>query len=236
MQQQIKTISLSLPYRLGSVNCYLIETDAGFVLVDTGSPNGRAKLARELEGAGCTPGDLKLVVITHGDFDHTGNCAFLREKFGTKIAMHPDDSGMVERGDMFSNRQSGNILIRMMTPLLFRFGKSERFVPDLYVEEGYDLSSFGWDAKVLSIPGHSKGSIGILTANGDLFCGDLLASTDGPALNSIMDDLAAAKASVDKLRNLEIGTVYPGHGDPFAMELFRKSHLEANEEEEIPRL
>jgi hydroxyacylglutathione hydrolase len=236
LQQQIKTISLSLPYRLGSVNCYLIETDAGFVLVDTGSPNGRAKLARELEGAGCTPGDLKLVVITHGDFDHTGNCAFLREKFGTKIAMHPDDSGMVERGDMFSNRQSGNILIRMMTPLLFRFGKSERFVPDLYVEEGYDLSSFGWDAKVLSIPGHSKGSIGILTANGDLFCGDLLASTDGPALNSIMDDLAAAKASVDKLRNLEIGTVYPGHGDPFAMELFRKSHLEANEEEEIPRL
>jgi hydroxyacylglutathione hydrolase len=236
LQQQIKTISLSLPYRLGSVNCYLIETDAGFVLVDTGSPNGRAKLARELEGAGCTPGDLKLVVITHGDFDHTGNCAFLREKFGTKIAMHPDDSGMVERGDMFSNRQSGNILIRMMTPLLFRFGKSERFVSDLYVEEGYDLSSFGWDAKVLSIPGHSKGSIGILTANGDLFCGDLLASTDGPALNSIMDDLAAAKASVDKLRNLEIGTVYPGHGDPFAMELFRKSHLEANEEEEIPRL
>jgi hydroxyacylglutathione hydrolase len=231
MQQQIKTISLSLPYRLGSVNCYLIEAGAGFVLVDTGCSNGRARLARELEGAGCTPGDLQLVVITHGDFDHTGNCAFLREKFGTKVAMHPDDSGMVERGDMYSNRESGNVLIRMMTPRLFRFGKSERFVPDLYVEEGYDLTNLGWDAKVLSIPGHSKGSIGILTADGDLFCGDLLANTDEPALNSIMDDLGAAKASVDKLRNLEIRTVYPGHGEPFAMDLFLRSHLRANEEE-----
>jgi len=231
MRQRIKTISLSLPYRLGSVNCYLIETDTGFVLIDTGGSNKRADLEKELESAGCKPGDLKLIVLTHGDFDHTGNCAFLREKFGAKTAMHPDDSGMVERGDMFSNRESGNVLFSMITPLLFKFGKSDRFSPDVYVEDGHDLSGFGWDAKALSIPGHSKGSIGILTASGDLFCGDLLANTDKPALNSIMDDLAAAKASVDKLRKLGIRTVYPGHGKPFAMELFIRSHLGANEEE-----
>jgi len=231
VRPQIRTISLSLPYRLGSVNCYLIETDTGFVLIDTGGSNKRADLERELAGAGCKPGDLQLVLLTHGDFDHTGNCAFLRKKFGAKIAMHPDDSGMVERGDMFSNRESGNILFSMIAPLLFRFGKSDRFSPDMYIEEGYDLSDFGWDAKALSIPGHSKGSIGILTAIGDLFCGDLLANTDKPALNSIMDDLGAAKASVDKLRNLAIRTVYPGHGKPFAMELFTSSHLGANQEE-----
>jgi len=33
-----------------------------------------------------------------------------------------------------------------------------------------------------------------------------------------MDDLAAAKASVEKLKGLEVGTVYPGHGKPFSME------------------
>jgi len=231
VRQQIRTISLSLPYRLGSVNCYLIETGTGFVLIDTGGSNKRSGLEKELESAGCKPGDLELIVLTHGDFDHTGNCAFLRKKFGTKIAMHPDDSGMVERGDMFSNRESGNILFRMISPLLFGFGKSDRFVPDLYIEEGYDLSEFGWDAQALSIPGHSKGSIGILTAKGDLFCGDLLANTDKPALNSIMDDLAAAQASVDKLRNLAIRTVYPGHGKPFAMQLFIRNHLGTNQEE-----
>jgi len=30
MPQEIKTISLSLPYRLGSVNCYLTETNTGY--------------------------------------------------------------------------------------------------------------------------------------------------------------------------------------------------------------
>ena len=91
--------------------------------------------------------------------------------------MHHDDLGMLERGDMFFNRKKPNILIRIMLPILpiiFGFGKSERCKPDLYLEDGYDLSKYGFDAKVVEIPGHSKGSIGILTANGDFFCGDLL--------------------------------------------------------------
>jgi len=220
MPQQIKTISLLLPYKLGSLNCYLIETDTGYILIDTGGSNKRTDLEKELESAGCKPGNLELIVVTHGDFDHTGNCAHLRKKFGAKIAMHYDDSVMVERGDMFSNRKSGNILFRKIAPLLFRFAKSDRFEPDLYIEDGYDLSEYGFDAKILHIPGHSKGSIGILTAGGDLFCGDLLENTDKPDVNSIIDDLAAANASVEELKSLEINTVYPGHGKPFPMELF----------------
>jgi len=212
------TIGLPLPYGLGSVNCYLIETDAGFILIDTGCSNKRAELEKRLESAGCKPGDLKLIVLTHGDFDHTGNAAYLREKFGAKIAMHHEDSGMVERGDMFWNRRRGNVLLGTMTRILFRFGRKERFSPDLYVDEGYDLSEYGLGAKVLHLPGHSKGSIGILTADGDLFCGDLFENRDKPVLGSIMDDLAAAKASVEKLKALKIRTVYPGHGKPFSME------------------
>jgi len=108
--------------------------------------------------------------------------------------------------------------------LLFGFGKPERFKPDLYVEDGYDFSGSGFDAKVLHLPGHSKGSIGILTAGGDLFCGDLLENKDKPVLNSIMDDLATANASVEKLKSLKINTVYPGHGKPFPMGLFIKNN------------
>jgi len=224
MQQEIKTITLPLPYKLGSVNCYLVETDTGYVLIDTGGSNKRSELERELESAGCKPGNLKLIVLTHGDFDHIGNAAYLREKFGAKIAMHKDDSGMAERGDMFWNRKSANTLIRMVAPILFRFGKSNRFEPDLYVEDGYALSEYGFDATVLAIPGHSLGSIGILTAGGDLLCGDLFDNTDKPVLNSIMDDLAAAHAGVEKLRGFAINTVYPGHGKPFPMEQFMKSN------------
>jgi glyoxylase-like metal-dependent hydrolase (beta-lactamase superfamily II) len=221
---KIKPISLLLPYRLGPVNCYLIETKTGYVLIDTGCSNKRTELEKELRRAGCKPGDLKLIVLTHGDFDHTGNAAYLREKFGTRIAMHHDDSGMVERGNMFWNRRRGNVLLGMIARILFGFGKSERFKPDLYVDEGYDLSDYGFDAKVLHIPGHSKGSIGILTADGDLFCGDLLENKDKPILKSIMDDLTAANASVEKLKSLEIKTIYPGHGKPFPMEQFIRNH------------
>ena len=103
--------------------------------------------------------------------------------------------------------KKGNILLGMIARILFGFGKKERFKPDLYIDEGYNLSECGFDAKVLHIPGHSKGSIGILTANGDLFCGDLLENTDKPILNSIMDDTAAANVSVEKLKKLKINTV-----------------------------
>jgi glyoxylase-like metal-dependent hydrolase (beta-lactamase superfamily II) len=223
MPIEIKTISLSLPYKLGHVNCYLIKDETGYILIDTGCSNRRTNLEKELESAGCKPGNLKLIVLTHGDFDHAGNAAYLREKYCTKIAMHYDDLAMVERGNMFWNRRPPNIIIKMITPILFGFGKSKRFSPDLCIEEGYDLSEYGFDARVIYIPGHSKGSIGILTASGDLFCGDLLTNMGRPVLNSIMDDSEEANTSIEKLKKLRINTVYPGHGKQFPMEVFIKN-------------
>jgi hydroxyacylglutathione hydrolase len=216
----LKTIELSLPYGLGTVNCYLVKTETGFILIDTGSSNQRGSLEEELNSTGCQPGNLRLIVITHGDFDHTGNAAYLRTKYNTKIAMHAEDAGMAERGDMFWNRKKGNPLFRMLVPILFWYKKSDRFTPDLLIGEGDNLAGYGLAAEVLSIPGHSKGSIGILTADGELFCGDLLTNQDRPVLNAIMDNPVEAKASIEKLRGLSIQTVYPGHGKPFPWEAF----------------
>jgi hydroxyacylglutathione hydrolase len=217
----LETNILTTPFVLNtSVNCYLVRTKDGFVLIDTGITNRRSVIEKELESAGCQPGKLPLIVLTHGDFDHCGNAAYLRKKFRTRIAMHKADSGMVERGDMLWNRNKPNMLIRIVFRLFFRLSESDRFKPDVYIEEGYDFSGYGFDAKVLHLPGHSKGSIGILTARGDLFCGDLLVNTDKPAKNTLVDDSGALEASVDKLQTLEIKTVYPGHGKPFQMEQF----------------
>ena len=225
MTQEIKTINLMLPFKMGGVNCYLIKTSSGFILIDTGSSNQQTEIERELDDAGCQPGDLSLIVLTHGDFDHSGNAAYLRKKFGAKIAMHIEDLGLVEHGDMFGNRQkANNVIARKLVPILFGFGKSRRFRPDFYLDEGEDLSEYGFEAEVLYLPGHSKGSIGILTADGDLFCGDLLENTKQPMLNSIMDDPVTANASVEKIKLLEINTVYPGHGKPFSMDLFIKNN------------
>ncbi|MGB9978788.1 MBL fold metallo-hydrolase [Methanobacterium sp.] len=220
MPQEIKTIELPIKLgviKLGSVNCYLVKNGTDYILIDTGPSNKRFDIEKELEGAGCTPENLNLIILTHGDFDHTGNADYLREKFDAKIAMHYGDLEMVRHGDMFWNRK-GHFIIKMIAPILFGFGKSERFRPDLHIDNEHSFSEYGFNAKVIYLPGHSKGSIGILTDDGDLFCGDLLTNNKKPTLNSIIDDKAEAEGSVEKLKNLKLKTVYPGHGKQFSMD------------------
>ena len=221
--QEIIPIQLKLPYRMGSVNCYLVKTDTGFILVDTGSSNKCMELERKLEQSGCNSEKLQIIILTHGDFDHTGNAAYIKKKYNTKIAMHPEDSPMVEQGNMFLNRKKGNFFQSWIVKTLFGFGKSQRFKPDLEITDGFDLTEYGLKAKVIHIPGHSKGSIGILTGDGKLICGDLLENTekiDNPKINSLMDDLKTANKSIVMLKNLEVDIVYPGHGQPFTMNSF----------------
>ena len=207
------------PLRFGINRCYLVQDD-GIIMIDGGPPNKSIAFQKLIKHLPINANDIRLIILTHGDFDHCGNAAYLRNKFSTQIAMNKDDSGMVEHGDMLWNRNKQNFLIRIFFRLFFRLSKSDRFKPDLRIDKGYDVSGYGFDAKVLDIPGHSKGSIGILTASNDLFCGDLLVNTDKPAKNTLIDDSVELDTSVEKLKTLKIKTVYPGHGKPFQMEQF----------------
>jgi hydroxyacylglutathione hydrolase len=209
---------ITLNYFFG-MNCYLIKTEAGCFLIDTGIKKKRSQLEQELIEAGCSPGDLKLIIITHGHIDHVGNAAYLRDKHGAKIAMHGGDSAMVNSGDMFIDTRGG-IVIGLAGAFMKILGLSdyERFTPDIVLEDGQDLSPHGLDASVIHTPGHSEGSICIHTAEGDLFCGDLFNNTKKPEKASIIQDPEKLEASVEKIRALEYKTVYPGHGKPFRME------------------
>jgi hydroxyacylglutathione hydrolase len=212
----IKAITSIFLGRL-SGNCYLLEIDKGFVLIDTGRKSARDKLEQEMTLAGCKTENLDLIILTHGDFDHTGNCAYFREKYNAKIAMHQADSGMVEYGDMFWNRRTGNRILKKLVNTVFSITK---FKPDFTIDDKTDLSDYGLDAEVIYIPGHSKGSIGILTGNGDFFCGDLFSNVKKPEPNSVVDDLEELNHSIAKVKTLRIEMVYPGHGQPFRMSEF----------------
>ncbi len=218
MPQVIKTLSTET-MRI-AVNCYLVQSGAGFFLIDTGMAKKQDKLDHDLKLAGCQPGDLKLIILTHGDFDHSGNSAHLRERYGAKIGMHRGDLVNVESGDMFANKKT-NPVAKTIAKILFfvtGLGIFTTFTPDLFLEDSQNLSEYGWDATVIHLPGHSKGSIGILTPEGDLFCGDLLVNTQKPAINTLGDDLDQMKSSAERLKGLSINTVYPGHGGPFPIE------------------
>ena len=220
MSQEIKTISLD------GTNCYLVKTDGGYILIDTNFPFQRNKFEKTLEREGCRPGNLKLIVITHGDIDHTGNGAYLREKYKARIAMHDGDTEMCmndgitrDRGEMPKDFPLLLMILWLLRGFLrFAVGQMlwrkpfDRFEPDLLLEEGQSLAEYGFDAKILYTPGHSKGSISILTASGDLICGDAFNNIQGRILKSIDE------GGFEMLKALGIKTFYPGHGKPFLME------------------
>jgi hydroxyacylglutathione hydrolase len=149
---------------------------------------------------------LKLIILTRGYSDHADNCAYIREKYGAKTAMHTNDSGMVEHGDMTWNRKAKPDKVSIMFRIMQIFGRLSKqgnfntFKPDIYIEDGQDLSEY-------------------LTTKGDLFCGDLLYNIAG---FNFIDDLADFHASINKLKSLKINTVYPGHGKPFPMSSLSK--------------
>ena len=148
--------------------------------------------------------------------------------------MHSGDVEMVERGDMRWDRKTKPDRVTL-------FGKFIMFISTyLYLSHQVsltlshliscsmleaDLSGYGFEAKVLHLPGHSKGSMGILTLDGDLFCGDLLMNMFKPDLHFMIDDLSDFDRSIEKLKQFKIFKLFiQGMAVPFLMEQFLKNY------------
>jgi len=206
------------------VNCYIIHNEDSFIMVDSGFSFYRKAVNEALIDAGCRPGELKLVIITHGDTDHTGNCIFLREKYDAKIAVHPVEAKTLETGDMLINRKTRRSFLLRAGFAMSRLLMRGKFKADIFLADGEDLSPYGLNARVIHTPGHTIGSISILTAEGDFFCGDFLSNNKMPKVNSLVDDPAEMAASLSKMKSLDIRKIYPGHGQAFTMEEFLKNN------------
>lgn len=229
MNQLVKMINL------GAVNCYLFKTNAGFILIDSGGMTVfdrdllkiRKNLDDELRFLGCNSSNLKLVIITHGDTDHTGNCLFLQKQYNAKIAIHKNDFDRAKTGIM--PKRVVKPLIKKIIMNLIGFNESqykkidqnyEKFIPDIIINENFDLMSYDFKAKIIHIPGHTSGSIGILTDNGDFFCGDMFGVFNKPDVSPFIENYDDLKNSLNIIKKLNIKTVYPGHGKPFDISLF----------------
>lgn len=231
MEQEITRLDL------GGVNCYLAKAGEGFLLFDTGGfltmdrqmTNRRDLLEKGLEQAGCVPGRVKLVILTHGDSDHTANAAYIREKYKTKIAMHRGDLELVQAPTLEKAMETfryRSVFLRLLFVLLKGTIKKvtkkvldqfEPFTPDIFLEEGSDLSEYGLDAKVLHVPGHTAGSVAVLTAAGSLISGDIFLNTGKPARAPNAFDFKLLDASADRLLKTGAGWIYPGHGEPYTV-------------------
>ena len=209
MPQQI------IPISLGFVNCYLIHTETGFILVDTGISAQRSRLEKALTAAGCRPGNLNLILITHNDPDHSANAAYLGKTYSAPVGMHPLEVWPKTQRKPKADRMT--FLFRLvigMGKILPSSASSGTLQPDLPVDESFDLAAYGADARILHIPGHTKGSLGILTGAGELICGDFFTNFTRPDCPYV-DDLQEYSASLEKIKSAGVKLIYPGHGKPF---------------------
>ncbi|MDX2077019.1 MAG: MBL fold metallo-hydrolase [bacterium] len=216
MSYTIQTITT--PYFSATVNCYLIRTEKGFILVDTGGVKHRAKIEQALIEAGCTPQNLRLIALTHGHFDHADNARYFRGRFGAKIALHSGDMEMVKRGNMFITK--GKLMQGFINSMMWLMGirHFDTFTPDIILKDGDNLREYGFDADVIYLPGHSKGSVGFLTGDGDFIIGDVFTNLKGNTkINGLIDDKAELLASAEKVKASHATCVYVGHGKPFML-------------------
>ena len=209
----IKTIELTF------VNAYLLSAGVDFVLIDTGLAMHREKLEKELNEAGCYPGKLKLVLITHGDMDHAGNAAWLKEKYGCRIALHENDLGLVEKGIQVKRKTKsiGSRLFFIIRRLFRKKFSFEKFTPDIFLSDGMRLNESGLSGTVYHLPGHTSGSVCILTEDGNFFAGDIFTNRKRPETASLIENQEDLNKSYARIKTMDIKTVYPGHGKPFPM-------------------
>ena len=98
------------------------------------------------------------------------------------------------------------------------YASPKPFTADLINEDIFDLHDFGIDGKVISTPGHTKGSQSVWIGD-HLIAGDtFLNMRNGRIFPPFVDEPEVLLQTWHKLFQLNIKTVYPGHGKRFKIE------------------
>lgn len=183
-----------------ATNGYLVADQRGGagVFIDAPMGAGKAMLtkARDL--------DLSLIALinTHGHWDHIAENAWLMRVAGVPLWAHREDELLLKHPDVQTRYFSSSLVI-------------EPSHPSRYLEDGDEIEIGALKFRVLHLPGHCPGHIGLFEAREKaLFSGDVLfAGSVGRAdlpgadwetlLNSIKRNMFPLGDDV---------TVYPGHG------------------------
>ena len=181
-----------------STNCYIVGDEASGegVVIDPGGDG-----ATILEAVERLKLKIKLVVNTHGHFDHVLANREVMEGTGAPLAIHRDDAGMLTNP------------LRGFSLFLGKFNPSPPAT--IFLDEGSTVDFGPVRLRVLYTPGHSPGSVSLWWAEEKVvFSGDALFNggigrTDFPG-GSYRVLLASIR---EKLFTLPDETVvYSGHG------------------------
>ncbi len=178
-----------------STNVYVLgdERSKEAIAIDTATPSLRW-IVDELAARGWT---LKLIVSTHGHWDHIGDNAAVAEHTQAGIAVHPLDRARLTDPQ----------------PLWAPF-EIPPSVPAVELAEGGQIRFGGIRLDVLHTPGHTEGSVCLMAIDDNvLFSGDTLfagawgrVDLPGGDADQMVESLGRLASLDDPLR------VLPGHG------------------------
>jgi glyoxylase-like metal-dependent hydrolase (beta-lactamase superfamily II) len=130
-------------------NCYLVEAPEGWILFD--APDGACSWI-ESEKI-----EVKLLLLTHGHFDHVPDVAKIKRRFNCPIGCHTETAPMISDPEFF--RSFGFQL------------EIEPVQPDFFIEETPARQFLGLEMQVLEVPGHCPGSLCFFSRKDELLIG-----------------------------------------------------------------
>lgn len=197
----VRSLRVPIPDNpLGHTLVYVVDTDRGPVLVDTGwdDPGSWNALTEGLAECGTSPAEIHGVVITHHHPDHRGLSGAVREASGAWIAMHAADISVVRRtreyrperwfGYMADKLAAAGAPEEHLAPLRTARGRATLpglapALPDREIVPGELLDLPGRRMRAVWTPGHTPGHVCLhleedhpagLAGHGRLFSGDHL--------------------------------------------------------------
>ncbi|MCI8663632.1 MAG: MBL fold metallo-hydrolase [Hungatella sp.] len=197
--------------KCGNVNCYIVENGTNGILVDTGK---KEFINRVMEQ--CKYYHVKLIVLTHGHFDHAENAARISNALGIPVGMNEKDCNLIRSNteQMLSAESLLGKLVLSASLKEFSIRTLEEFKPDILLNDGESLSSYGINAKIMALPGHTDGSIGIDVDGAFLMVGDALMNMFYPTVSMLFHNKNDMLESAGKIGRMGNKIIYFGHGRP----------------------
>lgn len=213
-------------FNLGSriVNNYLISTEIGYILIDTGYEGSLSRFSNKLNKLKINPKEIRYVFLTHAHDDHAG---FLNEVLDTtdaKVILHPKAIERLKKGQNSFEGGCSSQLALLFCKILALCGKGEHkfpairdeFLPRLITTNSEEFRTLQLPFKVLETPGHTADHISLLIDD-NLFCGDAAMNTL-PSIKRVtiwIENLQQYKQSWQTIMAIAPQTIYPAHGKPF---------------------
>lgn len=207
------------------VNSCLIDTGRGYILVDTGYPGGYTRFCKKIKSIGINIDEIKYIFITHVHYDHVGFLSELMRATQAKIILHNRAVEKLKAGKSIFGKEFYTFKrAKRLFSLVNLVSDNSSFEPidepDRYVEVVNAIEQIevlGVRLSILTLPGHTEDSIGLMLEDGSLFCGD--AAMNGfPSKNRysiLVEDLTNYEESWNVMLKSKPKIIYPGHGKPF---------------------